>query len=94
MNPLKPMSSAATNPLTRHSASSHFFSSPLNNPTPSSSMLPNREVISASIPLASAAATAEDTATRQATFENGSNTVNNHVYTVHTGYPGACGTPR
>jgi hypothetical protein len=42
-------------------------------------MLHPREAISATNPQEQAPATADETATRQAMFENGSSTVNNHV---------------
>lgn len=44
-------------------------------------------------PQAKAPATAEETATRQAIFENGSNLVNTPAHKVQSGYPGGDDTP-
>src|SRR5690348_2013609 len=56
-------------------------------------MLEPREASSANKPQLTDAAKADATLTRQAIFPKGKILVNIHVNTVHTGYPGGCGTP-
>ena len=54
---------------------------------------PPRDTIKAITPQAKALATAEETATRQAMFEYGSNLVNTQDHKVQSGYPGGDDTP-
>ena len=80
MKPLKPKQHARDD--ARHdaqSAFSSFLSRFLNSAMPSIIMLLPRETIRPSNPHECAPATADDSATRQATFENGNRTVNSQV---------------
>ena len=54
---------------------------------------PPLDTINAVTPLAKAPATTEETATRQAMFEYGSNFVNTRAHKVQSGYPGGDDTP-
>ena len=93
MKPLKPMIRPAAKPAETHSHWRFSAAKSFNPSMPSSTSRLPRETIIAINPQASAAAKAELTATRQAMLEKGRIFVNTHEYSVHTGYPGGCGTP-
>lgn len=73
MNPLKPINMPATNPETMQRAFSSLRSMFLRSLIPSMNMLLPRDTISATRPHESAPATADESATRYAMFEIGSN---------------------
>jgi hypothetical protein len=77
--PLKPMIIPATNPDTRQRLFSHRLSRFFNSAMPSTIMLLPRDTIRPIRPQDNAPATAEESATRKATLEIGTNTVNSQV---------------
>ena len=93
MKPLNASINPATQPLTTAKRLAKCSSMPSNQLMLSTIRDEARLVSNASRPLESAAATADDNATRNAMFEIGTSSVNSHVYSVQTGYPGGCGTP-
>ena len=85
MKPLNASISPATQPLTTAKRLAKRSSSSLNQLMLSTIRDEARLVNNASNPLESAAAKADDSATRNAMFEIGTNSVNSHVYSVQTG---------
>ena len=85
MNPLKPSISPATQPPTSVMRLAKRASMPPSHSIPSMIRAEARHVSNASRPLDTAAANADESATRNAMFEIGTSFVNSHVYSVHTG---------
>src|SRR5437867_4429514 len=79
INPLKPMSKPAANPETMQIACDHRPEIVLSSSIPSISRLLPRETRNPSRPAAIAPPVASPKATRQATFLNGTSTVQSHV---------------
>ena len=76
---MKPISSAATRPVTTQITDSFFRSNVFRASIPSIIMLLPRETSSAIRPQDKALATADESETRQAMFENGTSFVNSQV---------------
>ena len=79
MKPLKASINPATQPLTTAKRLAKYSSMPSNQLMLSTIRDEARLVSNASRPLESAAATADDNATRNAMFEIGTSSVNSHV---------------